>query len=210
MAGPRSLLAIVAVGIACAVAPGAEPETPKPSRWLVEISAVGEVGPYLDATVANERFSHRFFFPRSVDCGEVLRSGEEVQYRTIGPFGRLGNEAGSRCDPVGVGSLKEWRDAMPRRRSRFRTPREQAAFETIHQGDDLLLLRGRFPLTLEIRWPEPMDSVAVTPNGPECRELLDRETTTMEFHHQGPNVFLLETDRGYCPIIGLVLPLAVE
>ena len=32
----------------------------KASRWLVEITAVSEVGPYLDATVTNERFERRF------------------------------------------------------------------------------------------------------------------------------------------------------
>jgi len=207
------LLVVAAIGFACVSSPDptdARATQPTPSRWQVQISAVGQVGPYLDATVSNEHFSRRFFFPRSAGCTEVLEGGGEIQYRMTGPFGRLGNESGARCNPIGVGSLREWRDEMPRRRSRFLLPRDQAEFRPIHADGPLLLLRGRFPLALEIRWPEPMDSVAVTPGNPACRALLSRDTTTMEFHPEGPEVFLLETEQGYCPIIGLVLPLVVE
>jgi len=212
MARPALLACTAVVGVACAAAtsPPEAQGPPAPSRWRVEISGVAPLGPYLEATLENERFTRRFFFPPSSACAQVLEGGGEVQYRPIGPFGRLGNEAGARCEPVGVGSLREWRDALPRRRSRYLVPRDQAEFHAVHQGPDQLLFRGRFPLALEIRWPEPMDSVAVTPGGEACQTLLSVSTATMEFHAEGPEVFRLETASGSCPITGLVLPTVLE
>lgn len=92
----------------------------------------------------------------------------------------------------------------------FLVPRDQAAFHTLHADEGGVLLRGRFPLTLEIRWPQPMDAVVWTAVGPACDALRGEETATMEFRSQGPEVFVLETDAGRCPVRGLALPLAVE
>ena len=185
-------------------------EPPRPSQRVVRISGVAEVGPYLDATLTGRDSTLRFFFPRSADCAALLQEGGEALYRLIGSFGRLGNQAGARCEPVGVGSLPAWRDDMPRRRSQYLIPRVQAAYRPLFAGEELLLVRGRFPLALEIRWPEPMDSVAVLPALPACRAAYARPTATMEFYASGPEVFQLEVDEGRCPIVGLAVPLEVE
>lgn len=181
-----------------------------PPRHLVRVERVGAVGPYLDATLAGERFTRRFFFPRSADCEALLVEGREALYRQQGPFGVVADQAGARCEPVGVGSLPEWRDAMPRRRSQYLIPRVQAAYRPLLEGEDLLLVRGRFPLALELRWPEPMDSVAMLPASPPCRVVYGAETATLEFHAAGSEVFWLEVGTARCPIVGLAVPLGID
>jgi hypothetical protein len=205
-------LSLFVLAAACAPGSASRPdgEVPRPSQRVVRIAEVRQVGPYLDATLDGARAPLRFFFPRSADCNALLVEGGEALYRVVGPFGRLGDQAGARCEPVGVGSLPAWRDDLPRRRSQYLIPRAQAAYRPLFASDDLLLVRGRFPLTLEIRWPEPMDAVAVMPALPACRAAYAHPTATMEFHASGPEVFWLEVAEGRCPIVGLAVPLEVE
>jgi len=197
--------------MACAAAPPAEAPTRTPAaRSLVRISQVASLGPYLDATLSNEAFSRRFFFPESSDCRALVQDGAEARYVRVGSLGRLVDEEKRRCEPMGVGSLPEWRDSLPRRRSQYLVPRVQAVFHTLFTGEDLVLVRGRFPLALEIRWPAAMDSVAVIPVSPDCDALRARGKATMEFHAAGPEPFLLVADGGRCPILGFAAPLEVE
>ena len=154
------------------------------------LSEVATLGPYLDATLSIPRFSLRFFFPRSSDCLALLRSGAELRYLRIGSLGSVVDEEKRRCEAIGVGSLREWRDHEPRRRPAHRTPRVQVAFRTIFEAEDLVLVRGRFPLALEIRWPAAMDTVAMLPAGPACDEARERGKATMEYHASGPEPFL--------------------
>ncbi len=206
------LLVLALLGLACAgptVAEKAQRKKEIRARWEVEVSLLEEIGPYRAATLTGRKGSWRLFFPRAGSCEALLRPGAPVVYRFEGPFGVLRGEAGERCTPVGVGSLRAWRDEQPRRRSQYLQPREQARFRTLHRGEGHLLLRGAFPLALEIRWPEPMDSVAVLPATPECEALLGRSKATMAFRASGPDVFVLESEQGPCPIVGLALPLGL-
>jgi hypothetical protein len=171
---------------------------------------VAALGPYLDATLSNEEFSRRFFFPQSSDCRALLQPGGEARYVRVGSLGSLVDDEKRRCEPLGVGSLVEWRDSLPRRRSQYLVPRVQAVFRTLFIGDDLALVRGRFPLALEIRWPAAMDSVAMIPTSPDCEALRARGKATMEFHASGPEPFLLVSERERCPILGFAAPLQVE
>ncbi len=215
-----ALLALLgAAAVPGCVAGGAPPRPPPgpPPERMVRVERADELGPYLDAVLANERFSRRFFFPKSADCIALLRPGSDAAYHPHGPFGTLADGAGARCEPVGVGSLVEWRDELPRRRSQYLVPRVQAEFHALHQGPEWLLVRGRFPLALEIRWPEPMDSVAVVPAEPVCEALAERGRAVMEYHAQGPEVFVLEDedapgglDAPQCPIVGFVVPVELE
>jgi hypothetical protein len=200
---------IAGLAAACASGLPAPGPTAHP-RDRVEISEVAEVGPYLDATLTGEASRHRFFFPASGDCRKLLVEGGEARYGIVGPFGRLRDDEGAFCDPVGVGSLAVWRDALPRRRSRYLVPRVQAVFRPVLEEGELLLVRGRFPLTLEIRWPEPMDSVAVLPDVAPCRALLREPSATLEFHAQGAEVFVLVGTGGRCPVLGFAIPLEVR
>jgi len=213
MRRPDALLAAVAglVALACATAPpAAEPERPSQARSLVRLSEVAAIGPYLDATLSNPRFSLRFFFPRSEDCQALIRSGEDRRYLPIGSLGSVVDEEKRRCEAIGVASLREWRDDQPRRRSPHLTPRVQVAFRTIFEGENLVLVRGRFPLALEIRWPAAMDTVVMLPAGPVCDEARQRGKATMEYHATGPEPFLLVGEESRCPILGFAGPLEVE
>lgn len=225
------LLALLAFGLACASSspatdagaaaePAASTESadaepakpPKPHRTEVEVRDVREVGPYVAATLAGRDRAFHFFFPVSTSCDALIHEGNRARYLPEGTFGQVRGEQGERCSPVGVGELPFWRDFQPRRRSAYLAPREQAEFHTIHEGDEFLLVRGRFPLSVELRWPEPMDAVAFLPPTEACRAQLDAGKTTMEFRARGPEALVLEGQRGAetCPIRGLALPLGLD
>lgn len=213
MRTPAALVGLLALPLAlsCASAPRkAESEPPRPSPSLVSLSDVAAIGPYLCARLTSERFSLQFFFPRSPDCLRLIRSGAEVRYLRIGSLGTVVGEERKRCEPVGVGSLREWRDRQPRRRDRHFTPRVRVDYRTFYEGDDWLLLRGRFPLALEIRWPAAMDTVVVLPAEPACRQLRQRGQATMEYHDTGPAPFLLVGEEQSCPILGFASPIEAE
>jgi len=213
MRRPDALLAALGglVALACAVAPPpAEPEQPSQERFLVQLSKVATVGPYLDATLSNQRFSLRFFFPQSADCRALIHSGAELRYLRIGSLGSVVDQEKRRCEPIGVASLGEWRDHLPHQRPPHRPPRVQVAFRTIFEGEDLVLVRGRFPLALEIRWPAAMDTVAMLPASPVCDQARQPGKATMEFHATGPEPFLLLGEGGSCPILGFAAPVEAD
>jgi hypothetical protein len=197
--------------LACAPAlQKSEPEPPPRPRSLVTLSEVAVIGPYLGATLTNERFSLRFFFPQSPDCQALIRSEAQVRYLRMGSFGTVVGEERRRCEPVGVGSLREWRDQQPRRRDRHFTPRVHVDFRTFFEAEDLLLLRGRFPLAMEIRWPAAMDSVVMLPAEPTCDEVRQRGEATMEYHDTGPVPFVLVEAGQRCPILGFAVPIEID
>jgi len=206
---PAALIGLLT--LACATAPPAEePERSPPARSLVQISEIATIGPYLDARLSGPRFSLRFFFPRSENCLALIRSGAEVRYLRIGTLGSVVDEEKRRCEPIGVAALGEWRDHLPRQRSPHRTPRVQVEFRTIFEGEDQVLVRGRFPLALEIRWAAAMDTVAMFPADPACDQARQLGKATMEYHAKGPEPFLLVGEEGSCPILGFANPLETD
>jgi hypothetical protein len=213
MRRPDALLTALGglVALACAATPPpAEPERPARARSLVQLSKVASIGPYLDARLSNQRFSLRFLFPQSGDCALLIRSGAELRYLRIGSLGSVVDEERRRCEPIGVASLGEWRDHLPRQRPPHRPPRVQVAFRTIFEGEDLVLVRGRFPLALEIRWAAAMDTVAMLPAGPACDEARQGGEATMEYHATEPEPFLLLGEEGSCPILGFAAPVEAD
>ena len=206
--GPRLAALGGLLVLACAAErPPVEPERTSSSRSLVRVSEVATIGPYLDATLASPRFALRFFFPRSADCLAMIRPGAELRYLRVGSLGSVVNGEKRRCEPIGVASLREWRDREPRQRSSPIAPRVQVEFHTLFEGEELVLVRGRFPLALEIRWPAAMDTVAVLPAGPGCDEARRAGKATMEYRATGPDPFLLLGEEGSCPILGFAGPL---
>lgn len=218
--GPLLLLALA---LACAGSPATEPEAAesdaaeaaapaRPHRTEVEVREVRPVGPYVAATLVGRDHAFHFFFPVSTGCQTLIFDGNRARYLPEGTFGTVKGEPGERCSPVGVAELPYWRDFQPRRRSAYLAPREQAEFHPIHEGDEYLLVRGRFPLAVELKWPEPMDAVAFLPVTVACRAQLDMVKTTMEFRARGPEALVLEGPDGVdsCPIRGLALPLGLD
>ena len=160
---------------------------------------------YLDATLESELWSLRFFFPANEVCGRVIRRDAQVEYHKGGPLGevRSGEET---CDPVGIASLPEWRNRQPRSRG-SRLPRATARFKSIYSDEEIVLARGRFPLTGRIGWARGDDTVAILPQTKGCKDVLSRGLAPIEFHAHGPRVFELISGEGSCPVLGFAIPL---
>ena len=211
---PLALVALACclllLGPGCTNRPRSQ-EPPRPSAYRVEVKGLAEIGPYLQADLAGRivdrdgSFRH-FYFPRTPECQRALTSTGEVQYRPEGSFGLLKSAEGDRCHPVGIGSLPAWRDHRGTLRNQPLPARVQAEYEPIAAGETQLLVRGRFPLALELRWPEPMDTIAVLPVSDACQSIFASHEATMEYRTKGEQVFWLEGDAGRCPIVGLAVP----
>ncbi|MDX1649338.1 MAG: hypothetical protein R3263_05750 [Myxococcota bacterium] len=215
--GPALLVrtaACAGLALAC-TGPGAPAVDAPPDRAAlrgrVVVRHAEPVGPYLD--VSFERLGdgslERFYFPAAPECRALLVPGGEARYRRVGSFGQLRGEDGAVCAPVGVATLGRWRDLESARRP-ARPPRVLAEYRRVADAGAWLLARGRFPLALEIRWPQPMDSVAVLPALPACRAALAAGRATLEFRADLERPFWLETGAGRCPIEGFALPPADE
>lgn len=210
---PLPILLAAALAAACAssTAPPPQAETP---RGRVVVLRAEAVGPYLDAAfeAALDGQVERFYFPDEPVCRALLVPGRPLRYERVGSFGRLRDDEGALCTPVGISTLGRWRDLELRRRP-VRPPRVLAEYRALPPAGGAatrpaawLLVRGRFPLALAIRWPEPMDAVAVLPPEPACRAALASGRATLELRADLPRPFWLETDAGRCPIEGFALP----
>jgi hypothetical protein len=178
-----------------------------------------ERGDYLDATLVGAGGAEyaggrvvrpgpalRFFFPREPICRGVLVPETDVEYLEGGQLGRVRSANGA-CDPVGIASLRAWRDRRPRpRQDRLRIPRSQAVFKPIYRDEQLVLVRGRFPLANRIGWVGGDETIAAIPRRPECANVLERGVASMEYRVVGEDPLRLIEDKGYCPIIGLIYP----
>jgi len=208
---PRRLLAaLVAAALGaggCAVS--REAAAPTAASHRVRVERVVALGPYLGAGLVGPGGTVRFYFPPSSVCRRLLREGAGGVFVPTAFFGVLtaaGEAAG--CEPVGVEGLSVWRDRLPQRRSRYLLPRETAHFRPAGRADGMLLARGRFPLAVELRFPNPDDVVAVLPATAACRSLLAAGSGMLEFRSEGEEA-LLFPDSG-CPVRGLARPLALE
>jgi hypothetical protein len=114
----------------------------------------------------------------------------------------------SPCDATGITELAAWRDRLPPRRSELLVPTESAELRLLlatESGE--LLAVGKLPLALELRWPTPLDVVALLPDTPACRAHLARGRTTMEFRARGEHPLVLRGRLEPCPILGLAEPI---
>jgi hypothetical protein len=153
----------------------------------------------------------RFYFAPGGSCRDLIRNGAAALYLPEGRFGSLAAGPGQRrCEPVGVGDLAAWRDRLPVRRSRYLQPREVARFRAAGRADGVILARGNFALALELRIPSPNDIVAVLPDEPACRSLLEAGSGMLEFQSAGPTPLVLRGTGGSCALLGLALPLALH
>lgn len=175
------------------------------TRVAAEISDLNVRGSYLDARVSAGGFRYRLFFPDLPECRELLRQADGLVYTWLGLAGRISNEESS-CDAVGVLSLREWRDRQPRR-SREPLPRSSARFEVIFSDDDLIQLRGRFPLASQLGFSGTAQLIAVVPNDEACERFLSPGTASMEFRASGPVPLTLLAGSQRCQVLGLAQPL---
>ncbi len=201
------------LGVACALA-GCNPQK---TLWQLglptfrtpfTVGSLVERGGYLDATLAGSGFELRTFAPADDLCRVVLEPETQVEYVAVGPVGafRRGDE---QCHAVGIGSLREWRNRRPATQSLRDTPvpRVQASYRVVHRDDEVIFLRGRFPLASNLGFAGGGDTIAVVPNVPLCQRPIESGVSSMQFYPSGRRVLVLVSDRGLCDIVGLIQPL---
>ena len=211
--GPGALVLAPALALAGCLGAPSQPEASPAASREVRIEAVASAGPYRAADVRGVAGSLRFYFPPGGTCSALVVEGGAALYLPEGRFGSLAGSAAAeapRCAPVGVASLAAWRDQLPVRRSRYLVPRERATLRRAGSAPGILLARGRLPLAVELRIPDPEDVVAIVPDSPACRSLLAARWGMLEFRPEGPDPLVLGEREDPCPILGLALPLALE
>jgi len=191
-------LGVLAVALATAATSGWAQGTE------VQISSAVPRWSYIDATLGVLPRPIRFFFPGDDACRALLLRETMVRYVSRGPLGVVMNAAGDRCEPVGIASLREWRDRSSRRRTGTPVPRAQAAFEIVYRDGDLVFARGRFPLATLVGWSGADDTIALLPDDEGCRRPIDAGVATMEFRFSGQRPYRLVAGGDSCPIVGFV------
>jgi hypothetical protein len=175
------------------------------SRTGFVVLTVAPRGGYLDAVLKGPNFDLRTFLPDTEECRMVMIPEAEVDYVEGHPGGSF-QRGDVTCDSAGIGSLAEWRD----RRARLSgppQPRAQASFRRTISDNDVIFVRGRFPLSGLVGWTSFSDTVAVLPNTPSCRSRADAGVASLEFRQSGPDPLIL-VGEDPCPLIGLIRPLA--
>lgn len=191
------LLLLGPVWLGCAGLPGFD-------RGYLVVRVVERAG-RLDAVLEKGDERLRFFFPAEGACARIVRAEAWVEYTAYGPLGRIraGDDV---CDPVGIASLRAWRDRRPRPQTPRPVPRARAEFAVIYEDADYVLARGRFPLAGLVGWYGGDDTIALVPRTDACALVLARGVASMEYRPSGPQVFTLLSDADSCPIEGFVLP----
>jgi hypothetical protein len=169
-------------------------------KWL------GEHGGYVGVHVETAGVPLRFFVARAdPGCAALRTDLDPIEYENNGPLGRL-RSGEITCDLVGILSLREWRSRQ-RRRSPGLLPRATASWSEIYRDEEMVLARGRFPLSNRLGWAGGADTVAVFAPGAVCDPVLERGVGTLVFYDGGPNVLALLADGAVCPVLGLAIPL---
>ena len=169
------------------------------------VQSVDVHGPYLVAQLTGRRDELRAVAPATAPCTTVLRPEARVHYAKSGVFGRV--ESGDDgCDLVGVASLAAWRDRQPRRHGLV--PLATARFDPIYQDDQMVLLRGRFPLAGRVGIPAAYDLVALLPNNAACRAVAAKGEASLEFRPAGSEAFRMMDDDAPCVVAGFAIPLS--
>ena len=169
-------------------------------EWL------GEHDSYVSVRVETAGVSLRFFVAQGdPGCTALRNDSNPIEYENNGPLGRL-RSGEVTCDLVGILSLREWRSRQ-RRRSPGLLPRATAAWSEIYRDDEMVLARGRFPLSNRLGWAGGADTVAVFAPGAVCDPVLGRGVGTLVFYDGGPNVLALLAEGTVCPVVGLAIPL---
>lgn len=165
-------------------------------------------GEYLDVTLSGGGFTLRSFAPASETCREVLEPEARVEWLESGTTGAFRRD-GVECNAVGLGSLHEWRERGPRPeavRGESPVPRRQASYRTFYEDDEVVMLRGDFPVANLLGWSSFGDTIAVLPRTAECDGPASRSTSSMEYRAEGQPALALVGESGLCPIVGLVRP----
>ena len=175
------------------------------TRIEASVARVTPRGPYLEALLRAPGLELVSYAPADATCREVLRPEATLTYR-FGGTGGSTERAGQRCDAAGIGSLEEWRRRRPQPRTRSPVPSAPASYRQIYADEQVVLLRGRFPLATLLGWTGSSDTVAVVPNLPICQAPVRAGNATLQYFPAGHEVLALGSEQGRCPVIGLLAP----
>jgi hypothetical protein len=208
-----------ALVLCCAAAPSPAPapqepraiEQPPARAGFARVERVRMIGAYLEAQLLGQSGRSTLLFVASDACRTILQEGTEVRVVPERPLARVSGKGAESCAARGITDLAAWRDALPPRRSELLVLTETAELrllQTTETGE--LLAAGKLPLALELRWPTPLDVVALLPDTRACRAHLARATTQMEFRARGEHPLVLRGRLEPCPILGLAEPLHLD
>lgn len=212
----RALALGLLAALALPLAPGCGTGGARKAIWQLGIPGVESPfvvtsttrrGAYLDVTLAGGGYTLRSFAPASEACLAVLETEERVQWVASGSTGAFRRQ-GRECRAAGIGSLHEWRARGPRPQTLTETPvpREQASYRAVYRDEDVVMLRGRFPLARLLGWSELGDTIAVVPRTEACDGPASRSTSSMEYRPSGRPVLALVSEHGLFAIVGLLRP----
>ncbi len=161
-------------------------------------------GMYYVARLRGDGLDLRFFVPATDDCRDLMETSLPLSYRRSGLFGEL-SDGEKRCDMAGVASLAAWRDRLGRVEGKA-FPRGFARFEEVFRDEEVVLLRGRFPLLNRIRMPSGVDAIAMVPTNAECMGPVSEGQASIEFSDSSRWAYRLVSGMGPCEIEGFALP----
>ncbi len=197
-----------AIAIVGAIALVASATPTSAGERSVRVTSLQQRWHYLDVSLSPG--SLRFFFPDNDVCRKILRRDAAVIYVKRGPLGEVKNDAGERCEPVGIASLRAWRDRSSRPRTQTPVPRSHATFEVVHRDGELAYARGRFILASLVGWTNVDDTIAILPDTEGCQKPIESGFGSMEFRYSGKVPYRLVAGGKDCPIVGFVRPAAAE
>ncbi len=176
----------------------------EPPIWRV--TQVSHHGPYLQAAINSERGGLTFVFEPTDVCHQVLQMNDEVAYVGGGPLGWI-ERGGARCAAIGVGQFASWVRRFNRPRNLPILPRSEATFRKIGEDDEVILVRGIFPLAGLVGVPGGGDSVAFLPNSEICETYVEQGAGPMLYRRTSAEVIWLGGASTRCPILALARPL---
>ncbi len=176
----------------------------EPPIWVV--TQVSHHGAYLQAAINTERGGLTFVFEPTDVCHQVLQMNGEVAYVRGGPLGWI-ERGGARCAPIGVGQFASWVRRFNRPRNLPILPRSEATFRKIGEDNEVILVRGTFPLAGLVGVPGGRDSVAFLPNSEICETYVEQGAGPMLYRRTSAEVIWLGGASTRCPILALARPL---
>ena len=177
---------------------------PELRAWTVH-DVVARAG-YIEATITLDKQSLGFYFEPTPDCQAMLQNESELFYRKFGPLGTL-EQDDRECVPVGIGRIRSWALRNPTPRNLPILPSLPATFREIYRDDEVVLVRGNFPLSRLVYFSGGRDAVAFLPNAPVCQTYIEQGAGAMQYKRVMSEVIWLGSAANRCQSLGLARPL---
>lgn len=183
---------------------GVELGAPGASQTVTVVD-VKQRGEYLDARLQGTSVHYRLLFPNDGNCQRVIRPQAQVTYATLDPFGTVTDAAETRCDPVGILSLREWLLTHLSKEG-IASHREGVAFRITYHDREVAFARGSYPLARAIGVRGAHDLMMVIPEQPRCEEILQEGRATLQVDADAAVPYQLLLGEEVCPVLGFAQP----